>query len=142
MKKRIRGDVYRYGHQGDVLFFVVVDTESVLVLVESETGLPAEVSISDSLFYVSIYERDLRALQKVGSVRLSDDVPEHMTYSQVDLFAPDSCRLYTYGETRPCTAGEAASYEPLAVWTLTQVQERATDQLAGRRSKWLDSLRH
>ena len=58
-----------------------------------------------------------------------------------DALRPDQFRIYENGKIRSATKEECLGLEREAVWDPEHVEERIRDHYAGRKNRWVESLR-
>ena len=76
----------------------------------------------------------------VGHVPSEDQLKAPPRFIQ-DALNKDRFEVYEDGKIRPSTRAECAGLECAAVWDPEHVEDRLRDHYAGRKNKWVESLK-
>ncbi len=112
-------------------------------LVAEETPLLAQITSRKVLFIVGVYDHAVTKgrWRKLGAEPLPkslETVPPRFIQDSLD---PTELRVYENGEIRDSTRKECQGLEAAAVWEPEHVEDRLRDHFAGRKNKWVESLR-
>jgi hypothetical protein len=77
----------------------------------------------------------------VGNAPLDDSLKTLPPLFIQDTLKEGVFRLYEKGQMRPATREECLGLECAAVWEPTHVEDRLRDHYAGRKNKWVESLK-
>jgi len=77
----------------------------------------------------------------VGHIALDEALMNPPPFFMQDALRKDSFSLYQKGQIRPATKSECVGLERAAVWDPTHVEDRLRDHYAGRKNKWVESLK-
>jgi hypothetical protein len=76
----------------------------------------------------------------VGHVPSEDQLKAPPRFIQ-DALNKDRFEIYEDGKIRPSTRGECSSLECTAVWDPEHIEDRLRDHYAGRKNKWVESMK-
>jgi hypothetical protein len=95
------------------------------------------------LFQVAVMDHAVKSgrWKVLGNVALDGALLNPPARFIQDPLRPDQFSLYEKGRTRPATRAEAVGLERAAVWEPSHVEDRLRDHYAGRKNKWVESLR-
>ena len=77
----------------------------------------------------------------VGNAPLDDTLLNPPPRFLQDALKKNLFRIYERGQTRPASKEECLGLEREAVWEPAHVEDRLRDHYAGRKNKWVESLK-
>jgi hypothetical protein len=95
------------------------------------------------LFQVAVMDHAVKSggWEVLGNVPLDGALLSPSARFIQDTLHPDRFSIYEKGRTRPATRAEAVGLERAAVWEPSHVEDRLRDHYAGRKNKWVESLK-
>ena len=95
------------------------------------------------LFQISVMNYAIKQgrWKVIGHVTLEDSLKNPPPRFIQDPLRPESFSIYEKGKIRPATKEEAIGLECAAVWDPEHVEDRLRDHYAGRKNKWVESLK-
>jgi hypothetical protein len=109
---------------------------------ERELRTPNEVVKRPILFIVAVMNSAFKKGRWpiVGHIPLEVQLKDPPTFIQ-DQLNKDSFQLYEAGVISPATREQCVGLERCAVWDPEHVEDRLRDHYAGRKNKWVESLK-
>jgi hypothetical protein len=77
----------------------------------------------------------------VGTAPLDDALKNPPPRFMQDALRPNMFSIYEKGKIRPAAKEECIGLERAAVWDPDHVEDRLRDHYAGRKNKWVESMR-
>ena len=95
---------------------------------------------SNPIFRLWVHKSAIKEWNKIGNESLSTELK-----SEIPRFKQDalngSLSIYKGGNEQKATQDQIQDLERAAVWEGTHIKERLSDHLAGRKNKWVESMR-
>jgi hypothetical protein len=145
-QKRAVGDIVRIDLGDGFHAYARVLEEALFAFYDSRLSeeLPVDRIVAlPILFQIPVMDYAVRRARWVivGSAPLEDGLSNPRPRFMQDAIRKDEFRIYQSGRIRPATKQECIGLEREAVWDPTHVEDRLRDHYAGRRNKWVESLR-
>ena len=145
-QKRTLGDVVSIDLGGGFYGYARTLEEALYAFYDCHTKkvLPVdEIVRSPVLFQVAVMDHAVKSgcWKVLGNVPLDGALLNPPARFIQDPLRPDQFSIYEKGRTRPATGAEAVGLERAAVWEPGHVEDRLRDHYAGRKNKWVESLK-
>jgi hypothetical protein len=95
------------------------------------------------LFIIAVFKHAVTKgrWKNIGKVPLEERLQKLPPKFIQDPLDPGKFRIYEFGTMRNATRDECQGLECAAVWEPEQVEERINDYYAGRKNKWVESMK-
>jgi hypothetical protein len=145
-QKRVVGDIVRVDLSDGFRSYARVLNEALFAFYDNRLGeeLPLNRIIAlPILFQVPVMDHAVKRGRWVivGNAPLDDRLLNPPPRFMQDAIRKDRFRIYVNGQIRPATKEECVGLEREAVWDPTHAEDRLRDHYAGRKNKWVESLK-
>lgn len=143
--RRIVGDIVKIPLGDGTHTYARVLPEATFAFYDSHVAedLAAEEVVKKTiLFFVAVMHHAVKKGRWpiVGHIPMDESLQSPPKFIQ-DALDKNKFEIYAHGRSRPATQQECIGLERAAVWEPEHVEDRLRDHYAGRKNKWVESLK-